>query len=59
MTTARITIRRSCSGAVNIARLWVGRKVVYETRAWGAAHNAWADAEGHAAMIGVRVNASH
>lgn len=53
--TAKIAIRTSCSGTVNIARLVVGRKTVYETRAWGTAYNAAEDAKAKAAALGLKV----
>jgi hypothetical protein len=58
MTTtqsARIAVRSSCSGTVHIASLKVGRKVVYETRAWGTAYNAAQDAKSKAENLGLAV----
>jgi hypothetical protein len=54
-TTAKLAFRSSCSGTVNIARLVVGRKTVYETRAWGTAYNAANDAKAKAVELGLAV----
>lgn len=53
--SAKIAIRSSCAGTVHIAALKVGRKVVYETRAWGTAYNAAEDAKARAAQLGLTV----
>lgn len=53
----RIVIRTSCAGSVHIARLVVGRRTVYETRAWGTAQNAADDAKSKAAALGVTIKA--
>jgi hypothetical protein len=52
---AKISIRSSCSGTVHIATVKAGRRVVYETRAWGTAHNAAQDAKYRAAELGLTV----
>lgn len=54
---AKIKIRSSCSGTVHIASLIVGRKVAYETRAWGNAQNAIEDAMSVAAARGIESRA--
>lgn len=54
-TLATLKVRTSCSGAVNIATLKVGRKVVYETRAWGTAWNASEDANAEATKLGLTI----
>lgn len=55
MNTATIKIRSSNQGTVHIARLVVGRRTVYTTRAWGTAYNAAQDAKAHAAALGMTV----
>lgn len=55
MNTARITIRTSCAGTVNIAHVWVGRKCVYESNAWGFAGNARIQAADAATRMGFTV----
>lgn len=52
---ARIILRQSCAGTVHIALLKVGRKTVYETRAWGSAFNAIADASARAAEMSLNI----
>ncbi len=57
ITVAKITLRSSCSGTVHIATVKAGRKEVYETRAWGTAHNAISDAKSRATELGLIVKA--
>lgn len=52
---AKLMIRTSCSGTVNIAKLMVGQRMVYETRAWGTSYNAAQDAKAKAAELGLAV----
>lgn len=52
---ATITLRSACAGSVHIAVVKVGRKVIYETRAWGTTHNALCDAKQAAAQLGFTV----
>lgn len=51
----KIILRSALQGTVWHATIKQGRKVIYETRAWGAASNAMDDARAKAQELGLQV----